>query len=124
MKAYILKVWNALCHSKDGLISTFRNEISFRLELLMAVVLIPLASLLPLEVIEKVLLITSVLIVLIAELLNTAVECALDRISMEHHWLSKRAKDAGSAAVLLSFLLLGITWLVLCHEVLFEIPSW
>ena len=124
MKAYILQVWNALGHSKDGLISTFLNEISFRLELLMAVVLIPLASVLPLEVIEKMLLITSVLIVLIVELLNTAVECAIDRISMEHHWLSKRAKDAGSAAVLLSFLLLGLIWLVLCHELLFELPSW
>ena len=90
----------------------------------MAVFLIPLASLLPLEVIEKILLITSVLIVLIVELLNTAVECAIDRISMEFHWLSKRAKDAGSAAVLLSFLLLGITWLFLCHEFLFELPSW
>ena len=124
MKAYILQVWNALTYSKDGLVSTFRNEISFRLELLMAVVLIPLATLLPLEVIEKVLLITSVLIVLIVELLNTAVECAIDRISMEHHWLSKRAKDAGSAAVLLSFLLLVITWFVLCQEFLFELPSW
>ena len=124
MKAYILQAWNTLGHSKDGLISTFRNEISFRLELLMAVVLIPLATVLSLEVIEKVLLITSGLIVLIVELLNTAVECAIDRISKEHHWLSKRAKDAGSAAVLLSFLLLGITWLFLCHEFLFEFPSW
>ena len=123
MKAYILQVWNALGHSKDGLISTFRNEISFRLELLVAVVLIPLASVLPLEVIEKMLRIISVLIVLIVELLNTALECTIDRISMEHHWLSKRSKDAGSAAVLLSFFLLGITWLVLCHEFLFGLPS-
>ena len=124
MKTYIFQIWNAFGHSKDGLISTFRKEISFRLELLMAVVLIPLASVLPLEVIEKMLLITSVLIVLIVELLNTAVECVIDRISTEYHLLSKRAKDAGSAAVLLSFLLLGITWLVLCHDFLFKLPTW
>ena len=90
MKAEILHVWKALHYSADGLIATFRNETAFRLELIMAVVLIPIALILPLKGIEKVMLIGSVLLVLVVELLNTAVESVVDRVSEETHHLSKK----------------------------------
>ena len=120
MKAEILHVWKALHYSADGLIATFRNETAFRLEMIMAVVLIPIALILPLKGIEKVMLIGSVLLVLVVELLNTAVESVVDRVSEETHHLSKRAKDAGSAAVFISLVILGITWFTLCSSIYFE----
>ena len=120
MKAEILHVWKALHYSADGLIATFRNETAFRLELIMAVVLIPNALILHLKGMEKVMLIGSVLLVLVVELLNTAVESVVDRVSEETHHLSKRAKDAGSAAVFISLVILGITWFTLCSSIYFE----
>ena len=120
MKAEILHVWKAVHYSADGLIATFRNETAFRLELIMAVVLIPIALILPLKGIEKVMLTGSVLLVLVVELLNTAVESVVDRVSEETHHLSKRAKDAGSAAVFISLVILGITWFTLCSSIYFE----
>ena len=121
MKAEILHVWKALHYSAAGLLATFRNETAFRLELIMAVVLIPIALILPLKGIEKVMLIGSVLLVLVVELLNTAIESVVDRVSEETHHLSKRAKDAGSAAVFISLVILGITWFTLCSSIYFEI---
>ena len=120
MKSEILHVRKALHYSADGLIATFRNETAFRLELIMAVVLIPIALILPLKGIEKVMLIGSVLLVLVVELLNTAVESVVDRVSEETHHLSKRAKDAGIAAVFISLVILGITWFTLCSNIYFE----
>ena len=120
MKAEILHVWKALHYSADGLIATFRNETAFRLELIMAVVLIPIALILPLKGIEKVMLIGADLLVLVVELHNTAVESVVDRVSEETHHLSKRAKDAGSAAVFISLVILGITWFTLCSSIYFE----
>ena len=120
MKKEIIHVCRALHYSADGLIATFRNETAFRLELIMAVVLIPIALILPLKGIEKVMLIGSVLLVLVVELLNTAVESVVDRVSEETHHLSKRAKDAGSAAVFISLVILGITWFTLCSSIYFE----
>ena len=120
MKAEILHVWKALHYSADGLIATFRNETAFRLELIMAVVLIPIALILPLKGTEKVMLIGSVLLVLVVELLNTSVESFVDRVSEETHHLSKRAKDAGNAAVFISLVILGITWFTLCSSIYFE----
>ena len=120
MKTEILHVWKALHYSADGLIATFRNETAFRLELIMAVVLIPIALILPLKGIEKVMLIGSVLLVLVVELLNTAGESGVDRGSEETHHLSKRANVAGSAAVFIGLVILGITWFTLCSSIYFE----
>lgn len=120
MKAEIHHVWKALHYSADGLIPSFRNETAFRLELITAVVLIPIALILPLKGIEKVMLIGSVLLVLVVELLNTSVESFVDRVSEETHHLSKRAKDAGNAAVFISLVILGITWFTLCYSIYFE----
>jgi diacylglycerol kinase (ATP) len=104
---------NATHYSLDGLRAAWRHENAFRQELVLAIVLVPIALLLPLPGVEKVLLIGSLLLVLITELLNTAVEAAVDRDSVEINPLGKRAKDYGSAAVMLSLLFAGLTWLTI-----------
>jgi len=101
---------NAFFYSCNGLADAFRNESAFRQEVLLAAVLIPLALWLHVAPVERALLIACVLLVLVVELLNTSVEAAIDRIGFERHSLSKRAKDIGSAAVLVSLLLLAAVW--------------
>ena len=104
------RVLNATGHSLDGLRAAWRHEDAFRQELVLAAVMMPLAALLPVTLVEKVLLIGVVVLVLIVELLNTAVEAAIDRDSLRIDDLGKRAKDYASAAVMLSLLLAGGTW--------------
>jgi diacylglycerol kinase (ATP) len=103
------RIWHAAGFSLAGL-RTAWGEAAFRQEALIAVVLIPLAFWLGRGWVETALLAGSVLIVMITELLNTAIEAAVDRIGPEWHDLSKRAKDVGSAAVLLSLLLCSGIW--------------
>ena len=102
---------NATRYSRDGLIAAWRHEDAFRQEVVIAAVLLPVALLLPLPAVEKLLLIGSLLLVLIVELLNTAVEAAVDRDSLAINELGKRAKDYGSAAVMLALVLAGLTWI-------------
>lgn len=102
-------MWHAFGYSMAGLRAGWQ-ETALRQEMLAAVVLLPLSLWLGRTWVEVVLLAGSVLIVLIVELLNTGVESAIDRIGPEWHELSKRAKDMGSAAVLLSLLLCVGTW--------------
>lgn len=104
---------NATHYSLDGLRAAWRHENAFRQELVLAAVLVPIALLLPFSGVEKVLLSGSLLLVLITELLNTAVEAAVDRDSVEINPLGKRAKDYGSAAVMLSLVLAGLAWLTI-----------
>jgi diacylglycerol kinase (ATP) len=104
------RVWRALRYSTEGLISCLKHESAFRQEVLMAVVLIPLALWLPVEPLAKVWLIASVVFVLVAELINSALECVVDYISLELHPLAKRAKDTGSAVVLLMLLHMLFVW--------------
>jgi diacylglycerol kinase (ATP) len=111
-KTGLRRVWSALGYSFAGLRSAFKHEDAFRQEVLLALVLIPLALLLPLPGISKALMIGSVLLVLIVELLNSAVEAAVDRISFDHHRLAKRAKDIGSAAVFLALVNAAAIWLL------------
>ena len=103
----------ALKHSYDGLRVTFRSESAFRQETALAAVLVPCALLLPVTPVERVMLIGSVLLVLLVELLNSAVEAVVDRISLDRHELSRRAKDCGSAAVLIALAICAITWVTL-----------
>jgi len=112
---------NALFYSLSGLALAFRHESAFRQEIALAIVLIPAACLLPLGAVERVLLIASVLLVLIVELLNSSVEAAIDRIGFDTHRLSKRAKDLGSAAVLLALTALVVTWLLLAGPLLLRL---
>ncbi len=104
------RIWNAFSYSLSGLHAAYLNEDAFRQESLLAAVMIPVALVLPLTGIGKALMIGSVLLVLIVELLNSAIEAAIDRISLDRHRLSKRAKDIGSAAVLIALLNVLATW--------------
>jgi len=101
---------NATRYSIDGLSAAWAHEDAFRQELILAAVMIPVALLLPLTLPEKILLIGVVVLVLIVELLNTGIEAAIDRDSLRIDPLGKRAKDYGSAAVMLSLLLAAGTW--------------
>jgi len=112
----ITRAFRAAINSWNGLIYAFKEESAFRQELGLSLILIPLAIYLPVTPIEQILLIASVILVLIIELLNSSVEAAIDRISFEVHDLSKRAKDFGSAAVMLALLLCGLTWVIILSE--------
>ena len=107
------RIRDAFGHSMRGLVFALRVESSFRQELALAVVLIPLAFVLRLGALQTVALVGSVLMVLIVELLNSSIEAAVDRISLDHHRLSGRAKDLGSAAVFIALVLCFLTWLLL-----------
>ena len=85
MKTYIFHIWKALNYSLDGLISTFRNEKAFQIELILASILVPVSLIMPLKGIEKMMLVCSVLMVMLAELLNTSLESTIDRVSTETH---------------------------------------
>ncbi|MGB9092666.1 MAG: diacylglycerol kinase [Gallionella sp.] len=111
-KTGLKRVWNALFYSLAGLRAAFRHEDAFRQEVLLACILVPVAVLLPVHGVGKALMIASVLLVLIVELLNSAVEAAVDHTSLDQHKLAKRAKDIGSAAVLLSLLNVVLVWLL------------
>ena len=110
-KTGLRRIWNALFYSIDGINAAFRHEDAFRQEALLALVLIPAALFLPASGVGKALMIASIVLVLIVELLNSAVEAA-DRVSLENHRLAKRAKDIGSAAVLMSLLNVVIVWVL------------
>ena len=103
----------ASINSLRGVRSAFQSEAAFRQELALAVVLIPLGLWLGDSPVEKVLLVASVLFVLVVELLNTAIEAVVDRVGLEHHVLSGRAKDVGSAAVLVALVLMVTVWALL-----------
>ena len=106
----IVRLWNALGYSLQGLASALRHEDAFRQECLLAAVLIPAVFFIPVGGTEKAMMIASVLLVLIVELLNSAVEAVVDRISLENHELAGRAKDFGSAAVFLSLVNVPVVW--------------
>ena len=105
-------ILNAARNSLAGVAAAARNEGSFQVELAVCVVLLPLGLWLGGTGVERALLVSSVLIVLCAELANTALEAAVDRISLEMHPLAKRAKDIGSAAVMLALVNAGVVWLL------------
>ncbi len=109
-KTGLKRVWNAFFYSMEGLRAAFRHEDAFRQEVFLAVLLIPAALFMPAAGSAKALMIASVLLVLIVELLNSAVEAAVDRISLENHALAKRAKDIGSAAVMLALVNVPVVW--------------
>ena len=99
----------ALGYSADGIFSTFKEE-AFRQEAVLAVFLIPISVILNVGAVEHLILVGSVLLVLICELMNSAIECVVDDISSDNRPLAKRAKDAGSAAVFISLINCFICW--------------
>ncbi|TDB04183.1 diacylglycerol kinase [Halomonas marinisediminis] len=115
--------WRHLVHSTrysiKGMKAAWFHEAAFRQELVLFLLLLPLAGWLGDGPVEWILLLGSGLVVLAVELLNSAIESIVDRIGPEHHELSGRAKDLGSAAVMVSLLLAGLTWLLLLGQKLF-----
>ncbi|KAB0642105.1 diacylglycerol kinase [Burkholderia latens] len=106
----ITRAWYALKHSLNGFRVAIREESAFRQELTLAALMLPIGAFSPVPAASRALLIGSVLLVLIVELLNSSVEAAIDRISLERHELSKRAKDLGSAAVTVALFACVTTW--------------
>ena len=109
-KTGLRRLVNAFGYSVDGFKAAYQNEDAFRQEVYLAIVLIPLAFFLGKTPIEKALMVASVLLVLIVELFNSAIEAAVDHTSIEHHPLAKRAKDIGSAAVLVALMIVVTIW--------------
>ena len=103
----MVKAWG---YSIDGLAGAWDTEGAFRQEVIIAAVLIPIACLIPVPLLHRALLVASVLMVLVVELLNSAMEAAIDRISLDRHPLSKKAKDTGSAAVMVAIVIAMLIW--------------
>lgn len=112
-KTGIKRITNAVIYSMSGFYAAFKNEEAFRQEIILAIFLIPLGIFVGESTIQKVLLVSSLLLVLIVELLNSGIEAAIDRISLEKHRLAKRAKDIGSAAVFLTIMNAILTWIII-----------
>ncbi len=109
-KTGLRRLLNAFGYSLAGFRAAYKHEDAFRQEIHLAAIMIPLALWLPASHMGKALMIGSVLLVIMIELLNSAIEATVDRISLENHDLAKRAKDIGSSAVLVSLINLAIVW--------------
>lgn len=109
-KTGLRRVWNAFFYSLEGFRAAWKHEDAFRQEVLLALVLIPLAVYLGDDGLQRAVMIASLLLVLIVELVNSAIEATVDRISLENHQLAKRAKDIGSAAVLIALTNVLVVW--------------
>ncbi len=112
----LTRVLRAAGASWKGLAGAYREEAAFRQELALAVIVIPLGLWLGRSGVERALLVAPMILVLIVELLNSAIEATVDRIGLERHVLAGLAKDIGSAAVLVSFILLAVVWLLVLSD--------
>jgi diacylglycerol kinase (ATP) len=117
-KTGLVRVRNALFYSCAGLAAAFRHESAFRQEVLLAAILVPVAFVVPVTRPERAILVATVLLVLIVELLNACVEAVVDRVSHDRHELSGRAKDMGSAAVMVSLILCATVWAIILAPLL------
>jgi len=109
-KTGLRRLMNAMGYSYEGFKAAFKHEDAFRQEVFLTILLIPLALYLESSAVPRAMMIGSLFLVLIAELLNSAVEAVVDRISIERHALAKRAKDIGSAAVFVALTNVIVTW--------------
>ena len=112
-KTGIRRLANAFTYSVAGTLAAFKHEDAFRQEVILSIVLIPLAIYLGQTAIEQALMIASILLIIIVELLNSSLEATVDRISVKRHKLSKRAKDIGSAAVFFSLVNAAVIWFLI-----------
>ena len=122
-KRGLRRIVNAFFYSMSGLKLAYVHESAFRQEILLAAVLLPVACLIAVAPVDRVMLIGTVLLVLIVELLNSSIEAAVDRSGLETHHLAKRAKDIGSAAVLLALILLAAAWLLIAGPALLALAQ-
>ncbi|MEQ1583397.1 MAG: diacylglycerol kinase [Candidatus Nitrotoga sp.] len=104
---------NALGYSLSGLRLAWKDEAAFRQEVILAIILVPVAFMMPVGEVQRVLLVGSVMLVLVVEMINSAIEAAVDRVSLDIHPLAKKAKDMGSAAVLLALANAILIWIVI-----------
>lgn len=116
-KSGLARIWRALGYSLSGLRAAWREEAAFRQELMLAMVLVPACFLIPASASQKAILFASLMLVLVAELINSAVEATVDRISLERDDLAKRAKDTGSAAVLIALINVAVVWSLVLYDV-------
>lgn len=112
-KKGIKRILNAFKFSYDGFIATFKSEEAFRQDILIFVIFMPIAILLDISIVEKMFLFSTLFLVILSELINTAIEMTIDRISEELHPLSKIAKDIGSCIVLVSFIYMILIWSII-----------
>lgn len=111
-----IRIWFATIYSLKGLVSAFKSEAAVRQELAAMVLLVPLTFFLDVSTTERLLMIMSLFIVIIAELLNTAVEALSDRVSTEVHILIAKAKDIGSAAVFVALVQAFLVWALILSQ--------
>ncbi|MBC3936704.1 diacylglycerol kinase [Undibacterium rugosum] len=111
-KSGLRRIFSAFFYSVDGFRAAWRNEHAFRQELVLVIIGIIVALMLPVSAFEKLMMIAVLLQILVVELINSAIEAVVDRVSLERHRLSKNAKDFGSAAVLLTLIMAIATWAV------------
>ena len=107
------RIIKAFGYSLAGLRAAFKDEAAFREECYLAIILVPIALFIDVTTIERILLIGTIGLVFLTELINSAIEAAIDRIGPEPNDLSKKAKDCGSAAVLIALLISGFTWITI-----------
>ena len=107
---------NAFIYTFAGLETAWKNELAFRGEIVVAMVMVPLGLWIGRSAVERSLLIASILLILVTELLNSAIEAVVDRIGTERHELSKRAKDMGSAAAFISMVTAALVWMIIAYD--------
>ena len=112
-KTGLKRLVNAFSYSISGTLAAFKHEDAFRQEVILAVILTPVAIYLGETPIDQALMISSLLLIIIVELLNSSIEATVDRISVKHHKLAKRAKDIGSAAVFFSLINAAVIWFLI-----------
>jgi diacylglycerol kinase (ATP) len=117
----VARIGKAFQYSMQGLTHAVRFEAAFRQELVIAIPAIMGVWFLPVTMVEKIVLLATVVLMLIVELLNSAIEATVDRVSTERHPLSGRAKDLGSAAVLLAVLLMVVAWMLIAGPILLRL---
>ena len=115
-KKGLARIWAATVYSAEGLRACFRSEEAFRIESILSVFLIPLAFILGETALETAMLLFSIVLVLLVELLNSAIEAVVDRVSLDDHELSKKAKDIASGAVFVSLMTFLLIWSVLLFD--------
>mgnify|MGYP000669057669 FL=1 len=115
-KKGLARIWAATVYSAEGLRACFRSEEAFRIESILSVFLIPLALILGETALETAMLLFPIVLVLLVELLNSAVEAVVDRVSLDYHELSKKAKDIASGAVFVSLMTFLLIWSVLLFD--------
>ncbi|MEJ6652177.1 MAG: diacylglycerol kinase [OM182 bacterium] len=115
-KKGLARIWAATVYSAEGLRACFRSEEAFRIESILSVFLIPLAFILGETALETTMLLFPIVLVLLVELLNSAIEAVVDRVSLDYHELSKKAKDIASGAVFVSLMTFLLIWSILLFD--------